>query len=99
MRVDVVRGHPGRLSDRLSDATPHAHADDAWPFARADNTWPFGRADSHADARPFARADEAPYAHADNAWPFAGAADSGADARSNFSQGCLVGDARRHRRD
>ena len=98
MRVDVVRGHPGRLSDRLSDATPHAHADDAWPFARADNTWPFGRADSHADARPFARADEAPYAHADNAQPFAGA-DARADARPNDGQSSFVGNARRHRRD
>jgi len=44
--VDVVRRHPGRLSDAKPHAEPYVLADNTWPYALADNTWPYALADS-----------------------------------------------------
>ena len=104
MRVDVVRGQTGRLSDAKPHAEPYALADNIWPYVKADNIWSFAYAAPHApaaDAWSFARTDAAPHTRADaeaDARADAGP-DAGADARPNDGQGCLVCDAGGHRRD
>ena len=60
--VDVVRRHPGRLSDAKPHAEPYVLADNTWPYALADNTWPYALADSiwsFADAATHAPAADA----------------------------------------